>query len=88
MSFLSSPSRTRGRPLPPPRREVSSWPPPAAMAAVQAALQAGGAVGSPDVSHGRQTSGGREPAQALRQEDAPGRGDEPSVRYSILVIME
>ena len=32
MSFLSSPSRTRGRPLPPLHREISSQPPPAAVA--------------------------------------------------------
>ena len=57
MSFLSSPSRTRGHLLPPLRREVSSQPPPGAVAAVQAALQAGEPAGSPDVSHGRQTSG-------------------------------
>jgi hypothetical protein len=32
MSFLSSPSRTRGRLLPPLHREISSQPPPAAVA--------------------------------------------------------
>ena len=54
MSFLSSPSRTRGHPLQPLHREVFSATP----AGVQAALQAGESAGSPDVSHGRQTSGG------------------------------
>ena len=60
MSFLSSPSRMRGHLLPPPHREVFSQPPPAAVAAIQAALQAGEPAGPPDVSHGRQTSGGGE----------------------------
>ena len=47
MSFLSLPSRTRGHLLPPLHRDVSSQPPPGAVAAVQAALQAGEPAGSP-----------------------------------------
>jgi len=47
MSFLSSPSRTRGHLLPPPHREVSFQPPWPAVAAGQAALQAGEPAGSP-----------------------------------------
>jgi hypothetical protein len=50
MSFSSSPSRTRGHPLQPPHREISSQPPPAA-------VQAGEPAGSPDVSHGDKPSG-------------------------------
>ena len=74
MSFLSSPSRTRGHPLPPLRREVSSQPPPGAVAAVQAALQAGEPVGSPMSPMGDKPARRRELAQALRQEDVPGAG--------------
>ena len=83
MSFLSSPSRTHGHPLPPLHREVFSATP----AAVQAALQAGESAGSPDVSHGRQTSGGGENwPQALRQEGTHLAGDMTPVRYSILAL--
>jgi hypothetical protein len=61
MSFLSSPSRTRGHLLQPPHREISSQP---SSAAVAGHPSPGEPVGSSDVSHGRQTSGGRELAEA------------------------
>ena len=72
MSFLSSPSRTRGHLLPPPHREVSSQPPPAPWPPSRPVRPPAPLV----VSHGRQTSGeARTGPGAEARGDPPGRGD-------------